>query len=108
MRIEITRSVVNDLWSLERTGQASPESRAVIKEYLAADPDFRSVLDASEQLTSVTPQVRVLPDADRQLLDLTVARLQSRTILWATGIASVTVLLIVVIGAMLFLVRPGG
>jgi hypothetical protein len=42
--MKITRDVVSDLWPLYESGEASPDTRAVVDEYLASDPDYARLL----------------------------------------------------------------
>ena len=44
--MNITREVVNDLWPLFASGEASPDTRALIKEFLDQDPEFARQLQA--------------------------------------------------------------
>ena len=47
MRLEVTRDVVNDLWPLCRSGEASADSRTLVDTYLAQDSNFARTLQES-------------------------------------------------------------
>jgi hypothetical protein len=46
--MKITRDIVTDLWPLYLSGEASPDSRTLVDEYLSQDPDFGRMLRANE------------------------------------------------------------
>jgi hypothetical protein len=57
----ITRDVVADLWPLYETGEASADTKAIVDEFLAADPEFAGRLRASSHLNGA---VTVPPDVE--------------------------------------------
>ncbi len=69
MKLDVTRDVVMDLWSLCEAGAATTDSRALVDAFLAADPGFAETLRASERLVDLVPPVRLSPDAERRILD---------------------------------------
>ena len=46
--MKITRAIVTDLWPLYASGEASPDSCALVDEFLSQDPDFSRMLRANE------------------------------------------------------------
>ena len=69
MKLEVTRNVVKDLWPLCRAGEASPDSKTLVDDFLAEDSAYASKLKESQALGSVVPAVNLSPDAERRLLD---------------------------------------
>ena len=61
--MKITRAVVTDLWPLYDAGEASADTRALIDEYLSADPEFGRML--REQIA--LPRVEVPMSKDTQI-----------------------------------------
>ncbi len=59
--LNVTRDVVADLWPVYEAGEATADTRALIEEFLAADPAFAQTLRATPSLA--TPAVLVPPDA---------------------------------------------
>jgi hypothetical protein len=68
MKLDVTRDVVSDLWPLCQSGDASPDSQALVKHFLAQDTDYASVLKEGDELRRVVPAVRLSPDAELRLL----------------------------------------
>ena len=68
MRAEVSREIVSDLWALCRTGEASPESRALVDAFLAQDRELAAVLKRSEGLECMVPPAGLSPDTERRLL----------------------------------------
>jgi hypothetical protein len=58
---KITRDVVNDLWPLYESGEASRDTRALVDDFLATDPAFARILRG--QTVSLEKEIRVPPDA---------------------------------------------
>ena len=69
MKLEVTRDVVSDLWPLCQTGEASPDSQALVRAYLAEDSSFAAILERSKTMTSSLSDLHLSPDAERRLLD---------------------------------------
>jgi hypothetical protein len=44
--MNVTREVIRDLWPLFEAGEASPDTRALVKEFLDNDPEFARQLRA--------------------------------------------------------------
>lgn len=68
MRHEVTRDVVNDLWPLYASAEASADSRALVDAYLAHDGEFAALLKAAGNGRRAVPPVRLSPDAEVRLL----------------------------------------
>lgn len=47
--MKVTRDVIVDLWPSYETGLASADSRALVEEFLAGDPELREQLRASDE-----------------------------------------------------------
>jgi hypothetical protein len=58
----ITRAVILDLWAVYATGEASPDTRALVEEFLRSDSEFDRQLRANP-LTAVEPPP-VPPDVE--------------------------------------------
>jgi anti-sigma factor RsiW len=60
--MSITRPVVVDLWPTYVSGEASPETRALVEDYLRADPEFARRL-REDPLSGIAPPP-LPPDVD--------------------------------------------
>ena len=58
---KITRDVVTDLWPLYESGEASKDTRALVDEFLAGDPEFARTIRAQPELEA---PVMLPPDAE--------------------------------------------
>ena len=83
MNIQVTRNVVHDLWPLCKSGDASPDSRALVDAYLASDTEFATQLKEIDTMTTALPNVTLSPDTERRLLEE--ARSKARTKLLLVG-----------------------
>jgi hypothetical protein len=43
--VNVTREVINDLWPLYTSGEASADTRALVEAFLRADPEFAGLLN---------------------------------------------------------------
>lgn len=106
MKLEVTRDVVNDLWPLCRSGDASPESRALVDEFLAADTAFAATLKETETMTSAMPAFKLSPDAERRMLDDARDRARLKLLVIGGGIAiGAMILTVALIGALFVIAR---
>jgi anti-sigma factor RsiW len=71
--MNVTRPVILDMWPVYASGDASPETRALVDEFLAADPEFANQL-TRDPLAGLDPpklppdvEVRALTRARRRL-----------------------------------------
>lgn len=64
--MNVTRAVILDLWPLYASGDASPETRALVEEFLRGDPDFAGQL-RRDPLAGLAPPV-VPPDVEVKAL----------------------------------------
>jgi ferric-dicitrate binding protein FerR (iron transport regulator) len=103
MKLEVTRDVVNDLWPLCRSGEASADSRALVDTYLAQDAAFASTLQESGRLTQAMPPFRLSPGAERRLLDDARERARLKMYVIGGAIALTGFLLLVALGGLLLL-----
>jgi hypothetical protein len=78
--VKITRDVVNDLWPLYASGEASADSRALVDEFVNQDPDFGRTLRASEPDAVLKSQAVALPPGlEARWLTRTRKKLQGRS-----------------------------
>jgi ferric-dicitrate binding protein FerR (iron transport regulator) len=101
MKFDVTREVVSDLWPLCKSGDASPDSRALVDAFLAGDPALAEKLRRGESLSPVMPGIRLSPDAERRLLDDARRRARMKLLLIGAGIALVGLLAIGALVALL-------
>lgn len=102
MKLDVTRDVVNDLWPLCRTGDASDDSQALVDAFLAQDDAFAASLRESEALTRAVPRFRLSPDAERRLLDEARQRARAKLMLIGATIGLSGLLALVALGGVLF------
>jgi ferric-dicitrate binding protein FerR (iron transport regulator) len=108
MKLEVTREVVNDLWPLCRSGEASGDSRALVDRFLAEDREFASMLAEAQELRGAMPNLRLSAEAERQLLDSARSRARTRLLLTGGAIAMGGLILLVALVGLLFLKIVGG
>lgn len=77
MNMNISQSIISDLWPLYASGEASPETRTLVESFLAADPAFARALEESSGLAPGAAAAPKLPP-DHELR--TLARIKRR--LW--------------------------
>ena len=86
MKMDVTSAIVSDLWPVYVSGEASPDSRALVESFLAADPEFGRTLRESSGLTLGVTKAPVLsPDHELKTLALTKRRLMGH--LWLLQLA---------------------
>jgi anti-sigma factor RsiW len=68
--MRITRDVVSDLWPLYQSGEASPDTRALVDEFLSGEPEFARLLreDESAKLLAAST-VAPAPDHETKTLN---------------------------------------
>ena len=71
--MRITRNVVSDLWPLYQSGEASPDTRALVDEFLSGEPDFARLLREDESAKLLTPP-KVAPPPDHETKTLNQVR----------------------------------
>jgi ferric-dicitrate binding protein FerR (iron transport regulator) len=108
MKVDITRDVVSDLWSLCRSGEASADSRALVDAFLSKDDDFASTLRESEKLSGAIPALRLSPDAERRLLDDARKRARTKLVVIGGAIGMAGLVMLTALGALLWLVLGRG
>jgi hypothetical protein len=79
--MNVTKDVIQDLVVIYMSGEASADTRRLVEEYLAADPEMADRVKASQSLA--IPVATPPPDLERRALDQT-RRLLSRkhVLLW--------------------------
>ena len=65
----VTRNVVADLWPVYESGEASADTRALVEEFLAADPEFARTLRSD--VPGLQPAMSIPPDAETIALQRT-------------------------------------
>ncbi len=84
--MNVTREIVKDLLPLYVSGEASPDSRALVEAFLREDPQLARLADAmrAEEL-SPTQEASVPPGVGRAALERTKGLLRRRT--WLLALA---------------------
>lgn len=78
--MNVTREVVQDLLALDLAGEASADSRALIEEYLAGDPELaREAAAARSAAVVLPPAPAAAPEAEKRALERTRSLLKSRS-----------------------------
>ena len=89
MNMNVSRDIISDLWPLYASGDASPDTRAIVDAFLAADPELARTLSESSGLAlGVTSAPTLPPDHELQTLARTRKRL--RGFPWLLQLALVT------------------
>jgi anti-sigma factor RsiW len=83
--MNVTRDVVNDLLTVYLAGEASPDTRALVEEWLRTDPDLSRQVSAARGGT-LPPVSMPEPTAERRALSKTRRWLRWRMILLGTAI----------------------
>jgi anti-sigma factor RsiW len=76
--VNVTRSVVKDLLTVYLAGEASPDTRAFVEEYLRTDSDLAREVDAARAGSLGLPPTPA-PTAEKQALEATRQLLKNRT-----------------------------
>jgi hypothetical protein len=78
--MKITRAIVTDLWPLCVSGEASPDSRALVDEFLAQDQEFAAQLREEDSASALEPVAVTLPPSlEARSLTRTRKALQGRS-----------------------------
>jgi ferric-dicitrate binding protein FerR (iron transport regulator) len=73
----VTRNVITDLWPLYLSGDASEDSRRLVDDYLAADPEFaRALRDTANPSLAPGAAPSLPPDHELKTLDRIKRRLR--------------------------------
>lgn len=104
MNHQITRRVVEDLWPLCQSGDASADSRALVDAYLVHDPEFSTQLKEVTKMEHALPKVMLSPDTERRLLEEARSRAQTKLLLVGGGLA---ILLLALCGLLVMILRDG-
>jgi hypothetical protein len=65
--MKVTRDVIVDLWPVYESGAASPDSRALVEEFLEGDPELgRRLRQGEEEMSQLLNAVPVLPPPDAE------------------------------------------
>jgi hypothetical protein len=59
--MKITRDVVTDLWPLYLSGEASPDTKALVDAFLAGDPEFARLLKENGSRSLLSCPLPALP-----------------------------------------------
>jgi len=75
--MKVTRDVISDLWALCESGEATADTRTLVEEYLASNPDFaRSLRENGQALLGQAPSLP--PDLEARTLMRTRKKLIGR------------------------------
>jgi hypothetical protein len=86
MKMDVSTAIVSDLWPVYASGDASPDSRALVESFLAADPELaRTLRESSGMAFGVTKAPALPPDHELKTLALTRQRLWGH--LWLLQLA---------------------
>ena len=109
MNFDVTSDVVNDLWPLSRTGEASADSKRLVDQFLAENPDFAKILKRSVELPGAMPPLTLSPDAERRMLDDAQKRARLKLMIIGGSVALFGFLVIAaMVGAMFVVFRGFG
>jgi len=67
--MRITRDVVSDLWPVYQSGEASADTRALVDEFLAGEPEFARRLRQDESAALLAAPVPLAPDHEVKTLN---------------------------------------
>jgi ferric-dicitrate binding protein FerR (iron transport regulator) len=107
MKLDVTRDVVNDLWPLYRSGEASTDTRSLVDAYLAEDGAWASTLQETENLAGSLRPPRLAPDAELRLLEQAQQRARTKLLIIAGAIGLGGLILLLALGGALLLVFRG-
>lgn len=84
--MKITRDVVSDLWPAYESGEASPDTRAVVEAFLREDPELARILGGQKSAEMLrAAAVAPPPDRDKAALARTQRLIRRRQ--WLLGLA---------------------
>lgn len=107
MKYEVTRNVVNDLWPLCQSGDASTDSRALVEAYLARDASFATELKENEMPSRAMPDIKLSPEAEIRLLEEVQKRTRIKLLILGGSIALAGAIMIIALGAVIFFMGIG-
>jgi anti-sigma factor RsiW len=85
--MNVTRDVVKDLLTVYLAGEASPDTRALVEDYLKSDPQLaRETESARAQGSRLPPAPAPSAAAEKQALEATRQLIKSRTSTLATAL----------------------
>ena len=102
MKYEVNRDVVSDLWPLCQSGDASPDSQALVEAYLVEDDAFATELKESDMLSEAMPNIKLSPDAEIRLLEEVQKRTRMKLLILGGSIALIGAIMIIALGAAIF------
>lgn len=85
--MNVTRNVINDLLPLYAAGEASPDTVALVDEYLAAYPDLVPVIESLRLEPLPGTSLQLQPNKEKETLNMTKKYLRLRGILLGIAIA---------------------
>ena len=86
---KITRDVISDLWPVYASGEATQDTRALVEDFLADNPEFVTELEAAVELPAVDGVIA--PDAEARALGRTKDLMRGGR--WLHGVRVVAVVL---------------
>jgi len=86
--MKVTREVIADLWPVYVSGEAAPDTRALVEEFLGQDPEWERTLRAAEGQGIAALPADLPPDHEVQTLERVRGRLRSGAPLRLVALAS--------------------
>ena len=86
--MNVTRDIIADLWPLYESGEASADTKVLVEEFLAADPEFARTIRTEPTLEAA---VTIVPDGETAALKRT--RDLVRGASWLRGLRLVAIVL---------------
>lgn len=83
--MNITRDIVKDLLPVYLAGEASPDTRALVEEWLKSDPRLAGQVEAARR-TELPPVAAPPPSGEKRALDRTRRRLRGRALLLGAAV----------------------
>jgi anti-sigma factor RsiW len=84
--ISVTRDVITDLWPVYASGEASPDTRALVEDFFAGDPELARTLGEAGDDALASCAIPALPP-DHQLKTLDRVRRRLRGPTWLMQLA---------------------
>jgi len=108
--MKVTRDVILDLWPAYQAGEVSAETRALVDEYLASDPEFASILRKIGDARRLLHDSPVAPGAvrERQTVQSARSRIVAQWLLLAAAVIMTGFVLLAGLGLLLAFVSRTG
>ena len=77
--MKVTREVINDLWPVYASGEASADTKALVEEFLRGDPEFAALVKNEATLELLNQPATTAPDREYQTLRRLKRLIQTQT-----------------------------